>query len=378
MLTKINLPKVNPTKTSSSLVTSKVNLPNQKSTHFTKTSSNTKTTKVSVAHQKSTPLTKMNLFKVNVTKPDSNFQTSQVNLSNQKSTHFAKTSSNTKTTKVSVAHQKSTPLTKNTSGLKTSKSNFSTNNKGFGIKEKFFKMTEQLMFASNPKIGKQVLKLETRGIFIRVDGREPLIFQQDGGLKPRANKEQILNLTFDDIINYQRFNQNPFGWGACRSFLELAKFIANNQSHADSRWIIAFYGSGTSLLDLKFHTGIESDGYDMEAEQLVFNHVPFTHFLVASCPNFRPKFMDDLLVPNLMHDFNPSLPKTVRKSDLCSDKQLLSWLLKHNCEEAFTSVCAHLYRDKSEFTLKMMLEGGTYLVEAVQSALRISGQTMKI
>jgi hypothetical protein len=368
MLTKINLSKVNATKTAPNLKSSKVNFSSPKSTQSTKTSFNIKTSKVSFANQKTT----------HTTKTSSNIKTSKVSFANQKTTHTTKTSSNIKTSKVSFANQNSTQLTKNTVGLKTSKSNFSTNKKVFGFKEAFFKMTEQLVFASNPKVGKQVLKLETPGIFLRVDGREPLIFQQEGGLKPRVNNEQIVNLTFDDIINYQRFNQNPFGWGACRSFLELANFIANNKSHTDSKWIIAFYGSGTSLLDLKFHTGIESDGFDIEAEQLVFNHVPFDNFLVATCPNFRVKLMDGLLVPNLMHDFNPSLPKTLRKSDLSSGKQLLSWLLRHNCEEAFTSVCAHLYRDKPESTLKIMLEGDTYLVGAVHSALNNSTQVSEL
>ncbi|AWN75220.1 hypothetical protein [Legionella anisa] len=265
-------------------------------------------------------------------------------------------------------------VTKKAPSIKTNKLSFSTEKMIFDFKDKFFKITERLFNASNPKVGKDMCKLEKPGLFMRVDGRKPSIFHQEGGLKPRTNKELLFNLTFDDVINYQRFNQNPFGWGACRTFLELAKFITNNKSHTDSKWIIVFYGTGTSLLDLKFKTGIESDGYDIEVEQLVFNHVPFANFLVATCPKFREKFMDDLLVPNLMHEFNPSLPKNVKKSDLSSAKQLLSWLLRHNSEEAFISVCAHLYRGKSEETLNVMLEGDTKLVKAVQSALEKSEQ----
>lgn len=265
-------------------------------------------------------------------------------------------------------------VTKKASSLKTSKLHFSTNKTSFNFKDKFFKLTEQLFHASNPKVGKDMFQLEVHGLFFRVDGRKPSIFHQEGGLKPRVDKERLFNLTFDDIINYQHFNQNPFGWGACRTFLELAKFIANNKSHADSKWIVVFYGTGTSLLNLKLKTGIESDVYDFEDEQLVFNHIPFGNFLVATCPKFREKFMEDLLVPNLMHEFNSSLPKTVRKSDLSSSKQLLSWLLKHNSEEVFISVCAHLFQGKSEATLNAMLEGDKLLIKAVQVALKQSEQ----
>ncbi|KTD76535.1 hypothetical protein [Legionella waltersii] len=255
---------------------------------------------------------------------------------------------------------------------------YSTTKMNFGLKETFFNYSEKLIRITNPTIGKDMLKLESSGVFLRVDGRDPSVFHKEGGLKPRVDKKHLDALTFDDVVQYQRFNQNPFGWGTCKTFEELAVFIRNNQSHVDSKWIFAFYGKGTSLLELKFHTGIESDGYDIEAEHIVFSHVPFDNMLAATCPKYRTKFMEDMLVPNALHDFNQSLPKVLRKEDISSSKNVLSWLLKHNSEDAFISVCTHLYRGKSEDTLTMMLEGDKFLVAAVKTALKKAEQNQEL
>jgi hypothetical protein len=264
------------------------------------------------------------------------------------------------------------------SSQRVTKFAFSTTKLNFGLKDTFFKYSEKFLKMSNPTIGKDMLKLESSGLFLRVDGRAPTVFQEDGGLKPRVDIQRIEALTFSDVVQYQRFNQNPFGWGTCRSFSELATFIQNNKSHSDSKWIFAFYGTGTSLLELKHHTGIESDGYDIESEHIVFSHVPFDNMLAATCPKYRQKFLDDLLVPNAMHDFNPSLPKVLRKEDISSSKNLLSWLLKHDSEEAFVSVCTHLYRGRSEEAIKIMLGGDKALVAAVQVALKKAEQQQEL
>ncbi|WP_058478917.1 hypothetical protein [Legionella waltersii] len=254
------------------------------------------------------------------------------------------------------------------------KSSFSTAKVHMGFKERVFKLTDKLFNMYNPVIGKEMFKHERTGVFMRVDGRDPSAFHKEGGLKPRVDQKRIEVLTFEDVINYQRFNLNPFGWGCCKSFSDLLAFINNNKSHADSRWIIVFYGTGTSLLDLKLRTGIESDGYDMETEYIVTRGVPFDNMVAATSPNSREKFMEGALVPNVMHNYNPSLPKVLRKEDISSGIHLLTWLLKHNSEEAFVRACTHLYKGKSEETINIMLEGDTVLFAAVKAALKTVDQ----
>lgn len=240
----------------------------------------------------------------------------------------------------------------------------------FSLRDSFFSIPQRMLQFSNPSIGQNILRLEAPGIFLRVDGRAPSVFHQEGGLRPRVNRERIVEITFQDVIQYQRYNQNPFGWGACKSFDELNQFIANNKTHSASKWIFVFLGNATSLIDLKLDTGIEGDSYDLEAEHLVINHIPFENMLAATCPAYRDKFMEGLLVPNLMHDFHPSLPKVLRKDDLSSCKHLLTWLMKHDAEEVFGLACSHLYQGKSEDTLIRMLDGDKTLIKAIKNALQ--------
>lgn len=235
-----------------------------------------------------------------------------------------------------------------------------------GMKEKVYKVGKHVVNICDPKVGPAVWRLQSSKLLIRVDGRSLKDLYTSGGFKARVSKQNVLDLRHTDIEQYQRYNINPFGYGACTSFPHLQKFISGNKSHTDTAWIHTFYGEATSLNLLKLDQGLELAPEDHEEEHMVVKDVPFEQILASTCPAYREKFLDGKLVPNAMRDFNDLLPKSMRHSDLNSDAHILTWLLANNAEEIFAGVCQTLYPGKSEDMLMRMFDGDKRLVSAVQ------------
>lgn len=225
----------------------------------------------------------------------------------------------------------------------------------------------------NPKVGQPLIKLQKPKLLLRVDGRSLTEFHQQGGLTARRAIDEVLDIRFIDVEQYQKYNKNPFAWGACTTFTPLEKFIQQNKSHTQNSWIHMFYGNASCLGSLKIETGIESDGYDTEHEQLVLEHLPFNQWLASTCPAYRTKFLDGKLVPNAMAEFNKSLPKSLRKSDLATEENILNWLLLNNSEEVFAELCNNLYTGVPTQTLAMRFGGDKRIVEAIEYFQKLSG-----
>ncbi|HHF7367727.1 TPA: hypothetical protein ACPSKY_002868 [Legionella bozemanae] len=234
--------------------------------------------------------------------------------------------------------------------------------KGASIGRRFLEM-------SDPVIGNEIIKLQKTSLLVRVDGRAPDIFHQQGGILPRVPKTQLLNVRHSTVCEYQRFNKDPFGWGACTSLKDLMVFIDKNKSQAQNAWIHKFYGKSTSLMMLKYKTGIESEGHDNENEELIVEHIPFSQFIASTCPKYREKFMSGGLVPNVMHDYNPELPKSMRMSDLLTEKDVLTWLLINNAEQTFVALCKTVYADMPKDMLERFFQHEPQILSAISRAL---------
>lgn len=219
---------------------------------------------------------------------------------------------------------------------------------------------------SNPKVGAPLINLQQPKLLVRVDGRSPIDFQQQGGLVARNTLEQILSIRFSDVERYQKFNENPFAWGACSTITELEAFLAANKTHTNNSWIHMFYGEATCLGTLKVDTGISSDGLDHEREQLVLKNLPFERWLASTCPQYRTKFLDGGSVPNAMVDFNKNLPKILRKENMATERNILNWLLVNQCEEVFADLCQHLYTDSTPASLTRRFEDDITLINAIE------------
>ncbi|WP_454781597.1 hypothetical protein [Legionella sp. WA2022007384] len=224
----------------------------------------------------------------------------------------------------------------------------------------------------DPVVGNKIIELQRSSLLVRVDGRSLEQLFQQNGLLPRVSGMKLETLRFSHVERYQKYNEEPFAWGACSSLHDLMRFIKNNSSHTQDAWIHKFYGRATSLMVLKWETGIESEGHDDEKEELVVEHVPFAQFIASTCPKYREKFLSGGLVPNAMFEYNNSLPKSMRKSDLLTEGDVLSWLLINNCEEAFTTICQTSYSNLSQQTLKRRFEGDQKILDAIASALGTS------
>ena len=222
---------------------------------------------------------------------------------------------------------------------------------------------------SNPSVGHNILKLQIPSLLIRVDGRGLEYLHKQDGLLPRVSIDHVKSIRFSHVEQYQKYNEEPFAWGACASLKDLLVFIKQNESHAKKAWIHKFYGKGTSLLHLKYDTGIESEGHDNEKEVLVVTHVPFKQFIASTCPKYREKFLEGGMVPNAMAEYNSDLPKVMRMSDLYTEQDVLAWLLVNKSEQTFIELCKDLYSDVPKEALKMRFDGNIKLVDTIDSAL---------
>jgi hypothetical protein len=210
------------------------------------------------------------------------------------------------------------------------------------------KVKDLLVNLSDPCIGKHLVELQKKTFISRVDGRSPEHFLKQGGLIERISALELKEVRFSRVEKYQKYNENPFAWGACPSILDLAQFVNENQSNTENAWIHKFYGKATSLFLLKYETGIESESFDYEKEHLILETIPFSQFLVSIDPKFQKKFLNGSLVPNKMAELSPDLPKTVRFTDLQSDTTILLWLIRANSHAPFANLCKIMYSDKSE------------------------------
>lgn len=223
---------------------------------------------------------------------------------------------------------------------------------------------------SDPVVGNEIIKLQKASLLVRVDGRALDFFHQQNGLPPRVPISQLLHVRHSTVCEYQRFNKDPFGWGACTSLKNLMVFMDKNKSQAQDSWIHKFYGKSTSLMMLKYKTGIESEGHDNEHEELIVEHIPFSQFIASTCPKYREKFMSGGLVPNVMHDYNPDLPKSMRISDLLTEKDVLTWLLINNAEQTFVELCKTVYADMPEEMLGRFFLQDQKILSAINSVLK--------
>ncbi|QMT61816.1 hypothetical protein [Legionella sp. PC997] len=221
----------------------------------------------------------------------------------------------------------------------------------------------------NPVVGPKIVGLQCPSLLIRVDGRSLEKLFQQNGLVPRVSECALQSIRYSDVEDYQKFNEQPFAWGACSSLKDLIRFIEKNSSHTQNAWIHKFYGRATSLSILKMEVGMESDGHDDEKEQLVVEPVPFEQFIASTCPKFRDKFLSGALVPNAMHEYNGSLPKSMRASDLLNEGTVLTWLMINNCEETFTTICQNTYGSLSKEALERRFDGDKKIVDAIISAV---------
>ncbi|RUR20694.1 hypothetical protein ELY21_01015 [Legionella sp. km535] len=240
------------------------------------------------------------------------------------------------------------------------------------VKDKTHEIGNTLNNLGNPRVGRPLVKLQQPKLLFRVDGRSHAMLHNQGGLIARATKDELMALRFSDVEQYQKFNENPFGWGACSSLKHLEQFIKDNRTHTIQSWIHIFYGSATCLGMLKIDTGIEADSLDIEHEQLVLEHQPLEQWLASTCPTYQSKFLDGRMVPNLMVEFNEDLPKTMRKTDFISERNILNWLLVNGSEETFAAFCQHLYTDMSSERLASRVEGDERIIGAVEYSLKMN------
>jgi hypothetical protein len=238
------------------------------------------------------------------------------------------------------------------------------------------KAMNKLFDLSDPFVGDQIIKLQRPTLLIRVHGSRPIntLFDRDG-FHPRIPTAAIPSVRYSRVEQYQKYNEDPFAWGACATAKDLRVFMDVNKGHTDTKWIYKFYGHSTSLLSLKLNAGIEVHGHDNELEEIFINHIPFSQFIAATCPKYRDKFLAGDLVPNEMHAYNQSLPKQLCFSDLESEDAVLKWLLNNDSKETFAKVSTYLYGNVCQNSLDRRL-GDSSLADSVRSVLD-TGSSLK-
>lgn len=234
-----------------------------------------------------------------------------------------------------------------------------------GLASKVAKKAGELV---DPCISDTLFKIQRAQVLTRADGRTIRQLVEQGGLLQRVSYEDLLTVSHWRVEQYQQFNAAPFGYGACTSMEDLLPFI-NGNSQTNDATIYKFYGRAVSLSELKLRAGMETHGHDDECEYIVTETIPLEQFLGATCPKYRDKLLLDLEVPNLMHEFNPQLPKTMRMSDFNSPGKVLSWLLMNESEKVFEEVCTYMYADLPEEVMERQLQGNSAVMERVRLIL---------
>ncbi len=209
-------------------------------------------------------------------------------------------------------------------------------------------------FSSRGGVYHHIRRIERNEQVFRADNRSPERLVIDRGLPLRVKPERVRELTRDCIDNYQNFNLNPFGYGACLTFEKLYKnFILPNATHLSQAHIYNFVAKGFSISEYRLEVG-ESGDRDYEDEFLVYK-VDSEDILVAVPPDYREKFLSNALVPNEAILLNPKLPKKVRLSDLESPAATLQWLLKEGATKSASRYAKHMFSGKSEHYLERAL-----------------------
>ncbi|APF01917.1 TPA: Dot/Icm T4SS effector Ceg3 [Legionella pneumophila] len=230
----------------------------------------------------------------------------------------------------------------------------------------------------DPLVGFKIKELQTKKILVRADGRSLDHLHKLGGLPQRVESEKLEKVRVTDVERYQKFNLNPFGWGACASTEDLRKFLETYPELTKQAWVHKFYGSSTSLLTLKSEVGIGCGEHDGEKEELVVDSVSFEQIIASTCPKYREKYLDGGVVPNAMKDFNPKVPETMKLGDFSSEKSTLEWLLINDCEEEFAKLCKEVYGDTPLKILLMRFEGDKYLADAVTYYAKESSSSPRV
>lgn len=230
----------------------------------------------------------------------------------------------------------------------------------------FFKSISEIC---NPRIGDKILKLQKPSLLIRIDGRSPDSLHIQDGFQPRVSGERLKSVTASDVEDYQKFNANPFGWGACQSLKEIMTFMQKNKSQTDQGWLYKFFGKATPLLILKQEVGADSHGHDDEKEVIITEHIPLKNFIASIAPEDREMFMDGREIPNAMYSYNSSLPESLSKQDLLTQQDILAWLLRHDAEESFTDLCQTVFSDMPQDILEYLFQENPGVVSAITSAL---------
>lgn len=245
-----------------------------------------------------------------------------------------------------------------------------------GVLEKGIGYGKGLFEMADPLVGNQILKLQKNSLLARVDGRGLDVLYQQNGIMPRISESQLQTIRHSNVERYQKYNEQPFAWGACNSIQDLLTFITQNKSHTEKSWIHKFYGKSTPLLMLKYATGIEAEGLDQEKEEIIVQHVPFSQFIASTCPKYRERFLNGGMVPNAMYEYNHDLPKSMCIANLLTEQGVLTWLLINKAERAFTDVCKAIY---AEMTQEMLAERfrNPQLVDAISNALKLD-HTLKM
>lgn len=236
------------------------------------------------------------------------------------------------------------------------------------VKKQIEESVETLINLGDPVVGARLIEGQQNRLLFRVDGRETHEFSQEEGLKARVPFEQVKKIRLSQVESYQQYNTQPFGYGVCTNVKDSISFLDAN---GYKRHIHVMVGPAASLLNLKVDAGIETSQYDQENEYMVLQSIRFSQFLVSIHHQYTDKLKQGSLVPNGMHEFNTSLPKTLRLTDLKDVKSMLIWLLQNNAEREFNSVCQELFENSSEEQLSQLFGKEKFLQQLVIKATKV-------
>lgn len=233
-----------------------------------------------------------------------------------------------------------------------------------------YRFFDKIAELRDPVRGEQLLAMQEPQIVFRTASRGAARIVQDGGLPARLAAEEIAKIRQSRIEEYQDFNLNPFGYGTCNDIKQLQDFETNNSSCMTQQTLHTMITRVVSLAEFKIKYGMEPSPRDHEGEQIVLERVDLRNFLACIAPEFKPKFWSGGLVPNQLSVVEPTLrlPKHLRIDDLCSEQNILRWLLTNDAQDAFERVCHEMYTDINRTRLLKRLGGSEVLADAVLSA----------
>jgi hypothetical protein len=230
---------------------------------------------------------------------------------------------------------------------------------------------DKVVNMGNPLCGAQLLAMQESQLLFRSDGRGAARLVVDGGLRARVPTEDILHIRQSRVQEYQDSNLSPFGFGACNNLNHILEFEKANYSLTESQTLHAMFAKAVSLARFKIEAGMELSPRDHENEQIVLETVAINNFLASIPPEYKEKFWAGAMVPNQLCEFAPTLkvPKHVRAEDLSSERFILRWLLRNNCEEMFAKICDEMFRNIKEESLLKRLSNDKHLVADVRTMI---------